>query len=403
MLGVIDCNNFFVSCERVLQPALCGKAVVVLSNNDGCVIARSNEAKALGIAMGVPLFKIREWINRGDVIACSSDHVLYGNLSRQVMSLLKEELGEIEQCSIDECFVEMEGGRDLVSYGEELVRKVELQTGIPVSIGWAATKTLAKLADRFAKRYPAYHGSCMIETEEQRKKALSLTPVGEIWGIGRKMRDRLTELDITCAENFADCEESFVRQHFHLPGFRTWKELNGISMLHLEKPSARKSIQCTRSFRTPIADHRILELVVADFSMSVAAKLRKEQAAARSVSVFICTDRFNTRIPYSQKHTLRQLLTATNDPREMAAAAQECLKQIYQDGFPVKRIGVYADKIETKAIQQDLFDDVDRIRQRRLMKSIDNILAKNGKGAIRLASQGDIDYLWAGEHLRKKE
>lgn len=390
MIAIVDCNNFFVSCERVFRPKLRNRAVVVLSNNDGCVVARSNEAKALGVKMGQPHFQVRGLEESGKLICCSSNYVLYGDMSRRIVGVLSRFVPRLEQYSIDECFVDMEGIPNVEEFGRELSKTVEKWTGIPVSVGIAKTKTLAKLASHFAKLYSGYQRCCLIDTDAKRLKALSLIEIGEVWGIGRKHGALLRSLGVRTALDLLNWSEARVRKSLSLPGVHTWKELQGKPIIPLERPVAKKSMTSSRSFKHPLTDFNTLHSAIADFASSIADKLRNEQSAARWISVFVATDRFNANVPYYQNSCGYRFEVATSDLRELAVAAHQCLKGVFREKAPIKRAGIYVCEIEHAAIQQSLFDTVDREKQSRLLSAIDAVRSKNGKSALRLASQGDV-------------
>ena len=397
MFGLVDCNNFFVSCERVFRPDLMGKPVVVLSNNDGCIIARSNEAKALGIKMGDPLFKVQSLLEREGVAVFSSNYTLYGDMSRRVMSLLSRYTPRQEIYSIDECFLDLcgmgMGGDQLRAYGEEIVRTVTKGTGIPISVGIAPTRTLAKVASKFAKKYPAYHGVALIDTEERRTKALRLFDIGDVWGIGRRMHNRLQEKGITTAWEFTQRRSDWVQRNFTITGLRTWKELRGTPCIELEELPLQRSLCTSRSFADQgIADRSALEEAVANFAAECARRLRERQAAASQLIVFAYTSRFRTDEPGDVIHQMIPLMVATNDPRELIKAALAGLRAHYKEGtFWYKKAGVVClDLVPVGAVQAHLFDTVDRTRQRRLLETIDAINHKNGTGTVRVATQGNL-------------
>lgn len=390
MFGIIDCNNFFVSCERVFHPKLKDVPVVVLSNNDGCVVARSNEAKAMGIAMGTPFFKVRHWVDSGQLHVRSGNLTLYGDMSRRVMSIVRQSVPRVEVYSIDECFMDLDGIRDVERFGRELSAKVERWTGIPVSVGVAGTKTLAKMASKFAKKYSGYHGCCVIDSEEKRWKALKLTAVEDVWGVGRKMHAVLHQCGVLTAYQFAEWKVERVRRMFSLPAVHTWCELNGKSCIKMEQPSVKQSITSSRSFKEPLSNFEQLHGVVSDFSAMCARKLRSENSAAQMVSVFIRTDRFRPDLPqYSNMASVR-LDVPTSDLRELAGAAYEALKSIYRPHYGFKKAGVTLSMISHEAVQGSLFDHVDREKQAQLLKAIDSIQQKMGADLIRVASQNSV-------------
>lgn len=397
MIGVVDCNNFFVSCERVFAPKLIGRPAVVLSSNDGCVVARSNEAKAMGIAMGIPFFKVKGLVESGQLCALSSNYALYGDMSRRVMSVIRRHVPEMEQYSIDECFIVLPEIEDYQAFGCRLSQIVEQWTGIPVSVGLAHTKTLAKLASRFAKKHKGYRGCCLIDTQEKRRKALELTNLRDVWGIGRKSAAKLEQMGLHTAWQFARSEQKQIRKLMGVAGEETWRELNGESVLGLTMPTQRKSIQSTRSFNRPLLTTRELHTALADFCAQVAEKLRKENACARTVGIFFATDRFNPNVPFIQRTAIHSFDVATADPREFSSATRGLLEGIYTDGIPTKRAGVWVDGIEHAAIQRGLFDRVDRERQKRLLQTIDSVKLKMGRDSLRLASQEHVESIVSSE------
>lgn len=391
MIGIIDCNNFFVSCERVFQPKLKHRPVVVLSNNDGCVIARSNEAKALGIMMGTPYFKVRHLVSDGTLQVRSGNMALYGDMSRRVMSLVRRSVPRIEQYSIDECFMDLDNIDNLKTFGEDLAARVEKWTGIPVSIGIAPTKTLAKVGSKFAKKYRGYHHCCLIDDDTKRIKALKLTAIGDVWGIGRRHCEMLTASAVHNAFDFTLWSEAKVRGAMALPGVHTWRELRGEACIPLETPSSKKSMTSSRSFKSPITDYETMHAVIADFASMLADKLRKEHSTARTITVFLRTDRFNYDIQQYANAASLTLDVATSDLREIASAATKCLKHIWYDGVPIKKAGIYLTDIENHVTQQHLFDTVNRSRQQKLLTAIDSVRGQHGKELLRLASQTSID------------
>lgn len=396
VFGLVDCNNFFASCERVFRPDLRKRPVVVLSNNDGCIIARSNEAKALGLKMGDPLFKVRQLLEREGVAVFSSNYTLYGDMSRRVMSLLSRYTPHQEIYSIDECFLDLSGmgdGEQLRAYGEEIVRAVAKGTGIPVSMGIAPTRTLAKVASWFAKKYPGYHGVALIDTAERREKALRLLDVGDVWGIGRRMRTRLSEAGVVTAWDLTQRRPDWVRRELTVAGLRVWKELRGVPCIELEQLPLQRSLCTSRSFADRgISEKPALEEAVANFAAECARRLRERKACAGQLMVFAYTSRFRTDEPGDVIQQNVPLLVATNDPRELIKAALSGIRAHYKEGtFWYKKAGVVCyDLVTAGAVQSHLFDPVDRTRQRRLLEAIDQINRKNGTDTVRVASQGSL-------------
>ena len=396
MYALVDCNNFFVSCERVFRPQLEGKAVVVLSNNDGCVVARSNESKAMGIRMGTPFYQVRDMVKAGRLIACSSNYTMYGDLSSRVMSILAEAVPRIEIYSIDEAFLCMDGmsPEKIEGISRELVAKVRKWVGIPVSIGIAPTKTLAKIASHFAKKYPGYRGVCRIDSEEKRLKALSLTPIREVWGVGRKLSVSMEQKGIRTALDYVQRPEEWIRKNYMLHGVRTWLELRGQVCVEEELPEKRKSICTSRSFPGMMTDRSEIAARVADFAAKCAQKLREEHSAARQVYVVLYTNRFRDDLPQYFPCASVRLPVAASNTQEIVSAALKGFDTIYRSDYQYKKAGVtVSDLVDADAVQASLFDyDIDRRRkQDRLSEVMDRVNA-GGHNLVRLAAQRSGDY-----------
>ena len=428
MIGLADCNNFYCSCERVFRPDLIGKPVVVLSNNDGCIIARSEEAKALGYKMGDPFYQVKEKLEAEGVAIFSSNYTLYGSLSNRVMSMLSHYSPHIDQYSIDESFFEVDSSMSesffreylkktstspdyessdheslLHRYGARISADVLRAVGIPISIGIAETKTLAKIGSKFAKKYKGYQGCCLIDTDERRRKALSLFPVEDVWGIGRQIARKLDYMGIRTAAQFADKKESWVRSHFNITTVRTWKELNGESCISIEELPQKKSICTSRSFADEgISDKNVVEEAVANFAVRCTEKLRRQGSVCQGITVFAWTSRFNESVPEYTIHDSLTLPIATNAQDEIVGAALSILRAKYPKpmtdsradrpgmSFHFKKAGVILWQISPdNPRQQDLFDPIDRSKQKALMEAIDAINRKNGYGTIRQAVQGN--------------
>lgn len=402
MFGLVDCNNFYASCERVFNPSLNGKPIVVLSNNDGCVIARSNEAKALGIKMGVPAYQIKDLVKQHDVAVFSSNYVLYGDMSGRVMSMLADIAPEIEIYSIDEAFINIDGIQDLQSLGLKIVNQVTRGTGIPVSVGIAPTKTLAKLANKFAKKHPAYNRLCIINTEEKRIKALQLTDIVDVWGIGRRQAEKLEKQGVKTAYDFTQLPGSWVRKNMTVTGERTWKELRGISCIDMESaPPAKKQICTSRSFGKMVEDIDTMSEAIATHASTCAKKLRQQKSYAMSLMVSIHTNNFREDLPQYWKNTIIKLPVPTNDTLEIVHYALEGLKSIYMTGYQYKKAGVIITEIVTSA-QLGLFDTVDREKREKLMQAIDKVNGEH-KHLVKLAVQGNgRDWKLKQEQLSKR-
>ncbi|MDR0835944.1 MAG: Y-family DNA polymerase, partial [Tannerella sp.] len=288
MFALVDCNNFYCSCERVFRPDLIGKPVLVLSNNDGCVVARSAEVKALGVKMGVPLYQIESLVKQHDIAVFSSNYVLYGDMSNRVMSILSRYAPNLENYSIDESFLDFSGMQlyDLYSYSRSIALTVLKSTGIPVCVGVGQSKTLAKLANYFAKHYKAYKSVCIIDTDDKRNKALKAAPIDEVWGIGRKYAQLLQKKGVVTAYDFVSLSQLWVRNNMSIVGEKVWKELQGVSCLPLESVQTEKKSICTsRSFGKHLTDFEELATAVSEYAALCAAKLRRQKTAAVSVMV----------------------------------------------------------------------------------------------------------------------
>ena len=390
MYALADCNNFFVSCERVFRPDLEGRPVVVLSGNDGCVVSRSNEAKALGIKMGVPLYQIKSLVEAKGVVCFSSNFSLYGDLSDRVMSIIRRHTSRFEQYSIDECFFNIDHipADRQKAYCEALVRDIRRGVGIPISIGIASSKTLAKVASKYAKKYPGYHGVCEIRTEEQRLKALSTFEIGDVWGIGRKAKAKLTAAGITTALQFAERSATFARGLLRKPGLLTWQELRGQDVIDITELPMKQSITTSRTFATAITDQSLLEEQLANFCAHCARQLRTQHSAAQQLYVYAHTSSFRTDIA---QHYLSELVTlpvATSNTQELVSYALAAFRRAYRPGALYKKAGVVLLKIipET-AVVPDLFDPTDRNKADRLQRVLDHIDDRHGKRAIILGSQ----------------
>lgn len=388
MFGLIDCNNFFVSCERVFQPQLNGRPVVVLSNNDGCIISRSNEAKALGIKMAVPFFKVRRLIEENDVAVFSTNFTLYGDMSDRVMAILSGLVPEMEIYSVDEAFLHLDGISDLEQYSRHIAYTTTKCTGISVSLGVAPTKTLAKLANYYAKRYAGYKQVCIIDSEEKRIKALQKADISEVWGIGyRQLKSVMEYYSIKTAYEFTQKSRSWVRRKMSVVGERTWLELQGIPCIGSDDMEEKKQICTSRTFGYPITTFTPLMETVAEFASLCADKLRKQRCSTKAVCVFVQTNRFGED-KYSPSKFL-PLSFATSSTAEITHYCKLALKSIYREGHIYKRAGVILlDIIPDEMVIKDLFDPVNRQKQKMLTEAIDNIVRKNGRDSIKLAIQG---------------
>ncbi len=405
MIGLVDCNNFYVSCERVFNPDLRNKPVVVLSNNDGCIIARSNEAKALGLKMGTPFYQAKDLLEQHGVAVFSSNYNLYGDMSRRVMMLLADLTPGITQYSIDECFVDFSGLDHLHDFGKRIVRIIGRGTGIPVTMGIATTKTLAKVASKYGKQYKGYEGVCIIDTEEKREKALRGFDIADVWGIGHRSVDKLRYHGVNTAWDLTQKSESWVRRMITVTGVRTWRELYGETCIDVEELPQKQSICTSRSFAEKGLDRLApLEEAVANFTAACSRKLRAQHSCCRILTVFAYTSRFRTDMPSHVINRTVQFPVATSDLQELVSSAVAVLRKDYREGFHYKKAGVIVWNIcPENQVQGDLFDTVDRERQSRLAKAIDAINRKNGHNTVRMAVQGtDKSWHLKSEHLTKQ-
>jgi DNA polymerase V len=393
MYGIIDCDNCYVSCERVFRPDLKDKPVVVLSNNDGCVVARSNEAKKLGIKAGMPYYQMAEQFPNQKIAVFSSNYELYGELTGRVVSIIRKEAPAYFRYSIDECFVYLDGMEhlDMKVWGEELYKKIKRSVGMPVSIGLAPNKTLAKMASHFAKKYQGYHHCCMIDTDEKRIKALKLYPVDEIWGIGRRYASKLESLGIKTAYDFAEHNRLWVKANFNnIIIERTWRELNGEDCIPNEEIAKKKSICTSRSFPGMISDLETISTHVSNYAARCAEKLRQQSTVASIVGVFLNTNAFREDLPQYWNFQEKRLLTPTGSTITIVKTANDVLQQLYRPGYHYKKAGVIVMGIGPKSpIQQDLFDtNAEQFeKMRKLDTVIDRINKLNGSETIVLGSQ----------------
>ena len=393
MYGIIDCDNCYVSCERVFRPDLKDKPVVVLSNNDGCVVARSNEAKKMGIKAGTPYFQLAEQFPNQKIVVFSSNYELYGELTSRVVSIIRKEAPAYFRYSIDECFVYLDGMEhlDLKAWGEELHKKIKQSVGMPVSIGLAPNKTLAKMASHFAKKYQGYRHCCMIDSDDKRIKALKLYPIDEVWGIGRRYAARLEALGVKTAYDFAEHNQSWVRATFNnIVIERTWRELNGEDCVPNEEMAKKKSICTSRSFNGMITDLDGLRTHVSNYAARCAEKLRQQGTVASIVGVFLNTNAFREDLPQYWNFQEMRLITPSSSTITIVKAANEVLQNLYRQGYHYKKAGVIVMGIGPNSpIQQDLFDtNAEQFeKMKRLDAVIDRINKVNGSETIVLGSQ----------------
>ena len=350
-------------------------------------MARSNESKAMGIKMGTPFFKIRDKVESGNLIVRSSNYSLYGDLSSRVMSILAAAVPKIEIYSIDEAYLCVDGidKKKLEVLCPELVRRIRKWVGIPVSIGIASTKTLAKVANHFAKKYPGYKGVCRIVTEEQRVKALKLTPIGDVWGIGRRVAPRLLAMGLTTAFDYVSMPQDWVYKNLGLGGLRVWNELNGKESVEEERDEARQSICTSRSFAETITDIQELSARVSDFAAKCAEKLRHDGTAAYCINTFLYTNRFREDKPQDFPDATIRLDMPASSTQEVVSAALKALKLIWKPGFEYKKAGVVVFDIVNRDERQT--DSAKKEKQDVLSQVMDNVNVSSGQNVLRVATQ----------------
>lgn len=394
MTGLIDCDNFFCSCERVFRPDLAHTPIVVLSNNDGCVVARSAEVKAMGIREGMPYHELQRDYPDAGIVAFSSNYSLYADMSRRVISILREEVPEVMQYSIDEAFIELDGIResDLKAWGEALTRRVRQCTGMPVSLGIAPTKTLAKIASRYAKKFDGYRKCCLVSTEEQRTKALRLCPIRSVWGIGRHIARSLESIGVRTALDYALLPQSLVRHRFHVTGERTWSELNGNPVIDICGLDGRtkKSILTSRSFPGMITELCDLRSHVANYAARCAAKLRDQGSVCSILSVFLRSNHFREDLEQYDSEASIIFANPTSTTPELVQGAMQVLDGLYRKGIYYKRAGVMVSGlIPGYASQPDLFtyDPESAEKLRGVSEAMDHINSLMGADTIVLGAQ----------------
>jgi len=394
MFALADCNNFFASCERVFRPDLEGKPVIVLSNNDGCAVARSNEAKALGIKMGDPLFKIRPIVEKNHVAVFSSNFALYGDMSHRVQEVLRTFAPSVEQYSIDESFLDLRGMEmeDMAAYAREISRTCRKMTGIPVSVGIAPTKTLAKIASKLCKQYPKLQGGCYMHRPQDIEKVLRRFPAADVWGIGRRSVQKLSNMGVATAWDFAQLKEYEVRKLFALPGWRTWKELHGEPCVAFEDYiEPKQSICVSRSFAKEIRDPGELCGQVATFAESAVTKLRRQGSLVLEMAAFAMTNRFHEDDPQTFASQLVVFPDGTDDHAAVVLAAADAVRAFFNPRYGYKKAGVVFTRITQKeGFTKSLFRDPDMDeRDEKLSQAIDAVTAAYGPGAVLFGIQGD--------------
>lgn len=402
MYALVDCNNFYASCERIFNPSLDQKPVVVLSNNDGCVIARSEEAKALGIEMGAPIFMMQQALKAKQVSVFSSNYTLYGSISNRVMNTLSSFAPEMEIYSIDEAFLDLSSFRlvCLKAYAEKIKETIKKHIGIPVSIGIAPTRTLAKMANRFSKKNKHTKGIYIIENEAARWLLLQRTPVEEVWGLGPQHCKKLQQMGVKTAADFTQLPPSWVRKHFTVVGSRLLCELNGEPVLDKqESGSVKKGISTARSFGATLSLKKDIEEAVAAHAASCARKLREQQSCATTLEVLLQTNIHRAADKqYAQKIRVT-LSVPTSSSASLIQASHRALQLIYRNGYQYKKAGVTVlDLVPETEVQQPFFQQP--LKDRHLLRVMDALNSQLGKDKVRYAAQG-YDNRWKlrQEHL----
>ncbi len=403
MFGLADCNNFFVSCERVFRPDLNGRPVIILSNNDGCVISRSNEAKRIGIKMGQPFYQLKLMIQRYDVAVFSSNYVLYGDMSKRVQMTLQSLVPATEVYSIDESFLDLRGIEhdQLDDLGHHISYVVQRNTGIPISVGIAPTKTLAKIASKLCKHYPKLKGSCYMHRPEDIEKVLKKFPIEDVWGIGRRFSAMLKSRNILTAYDFTQMPVSLVQSLMHVGGVKTWRELRGEPCVEFEEMSKDKQqITVSRSFSKELTDVHDIQQQVALFTSMAAEKLRKQGSVCHEVMVFLLTNRHRDDKPQQFANRLIRLPVASDSTLELVNVASNAAGELVQEPYEYKKAGVIlSDIVPKNAMQTALFDEVDHQKQDRLMRALDAINKKQGARSVVVASAGFQGVKMNRQHL----
>ena len=405
IFALVDCNNFYASCEKLFRPDLADTPVVVLSNNDGCVVARSKEAKALGIKMGIPIFKIQAQIRQHGIQVFSSNYSLYADMSDRVMRTLEDMAPKVEIYSIDEAFLDLTGIQSaisLVDFGQQVKHTIDRWIGIAVCVGIAPTKTLAKLANHAAKKYPATQGVVDLTDRNRQRKLLALTPVEDIWGVGRRLSVRLQAMGINTALDLANTSAKLIRQQFSVVLERTVRELNGESCIALEQiPATKKQIICSRSFGARVTSLVQMRQAVCQHATRAAEKLRKERQQAKLLSVFIRTSPYQNNTPQYSNALTAELPRPSNDTRDLIQLSIRLLDQLWRDGYDYAKAGVVlSDFYDIGTYQAGLFDQPSaHTNSRQLMHVVDEI-NHSGLGKVFFARQGiKKDWAMKREHL----
>ena len=396
MFALVDCNNFYVSCERVFKPSLQGKPVAILSNNDGCVIARSDEVKALELPMGAPAFKYKSFFKQHKVEVFSSNYPLYGDMSSRVMRILEQFTPEVEVYSIDEAFLQFKGfdNYDLEAYGQAIRNRILKWTGIPTCVGIAPTKALSKVANKIARKFPKETaGVYVIDTEQKRLKALKWTPIEKVWGIGYALSKRLAEKQCKTAYDFIQLPDLWVRKSFSITQWKLKKDLEGVPKIEMEQIKNKRVIATTRSFETTLTELSDLKERISTFASSCAEKLRRQNSSCHVLVVFLRSNRFKTQSPQYRVSRMVSIPFPTNSSLVLSSSAVKAITSIYKKGIHYKKAGVILTGIvPTYNRQMQLFNHEDA-RHQPLMSAMDHINKKYAAPKLKLANQ-DLARTW---------
>ena len=387
--ALVDCNNFYVSCERVFNPRLEGRPVIILSSNDGCAIARSNEAKECGVKMAQPLYQFTDIVKKHDIQVLSGNFHLYADMSNRVMQVLADMAPAVQQYSIDECFLDITGmPDDLDEYGQAVRTKVRQWTGIPVGIGIAETKTLAKAANRIAKVSKKAGGVLNLVGSQWREKALEMTEVGDVWGIGKQFAKKLHRNGIKTALDLVHQPDGWIRKEMGVGGLKTVRELRGEDCIGFESvPQPKQTTLVSRSFGQTVSGLDDLINAVTVFATTAAADIRKANLVSSAVSVSIETNRFSNEPQYTPTRSV-ELSPATNNTKHIVRAAIQGVKEAYREGFKFKRAGVMLlDLVDADSAPRSLFDHHDP-KDDKLIEAFDQINRQQGPGAINFGAAG---------------
>ncbi len=390
MYALIDVNNCFVSCERLFQPKMIGKPVVVLSNNDGNVVARSEEAKVLGIKMGVPLFQIKDLVKRHNVFVCSSNYELYGDISHRIMSVIETFSPKIEIYSIDEAFIDLKGFDyfNLKELASKIKKEVWRQVGMPVCVGVAPTRALCKVANRIAKKFPQLNGTHVIDTEEKRLKALNWLKVEDVWGISRGAMRRMEYKNIKTALDFTKLDDVWTKKNLSIVGLKLKKELEGVDCIRIDDMTVKKSIACTRSFDKMVTDIEEMKKRVANYTAHALVKLRKQKADCNSILVFLQTNPFRKDLPQYYNKVIITLPYASSSTITIIKEVLKAIEYLFKEGYHYKKAGITLMNFTPSESKQIVLFNEESPKHILLMKEMDKLNNTYGSQTLRVGTQG---------------